>query len=56
MVAPELKMERMATREEAYRGMLEGKHALLFAWGKLYHRRLFQGLQYAEGEIYEDVN
>ncbi len=55
MVAPELKMERMATREEAYRGMLEGKHALLFAWGKLYHRRLFQGLQYAEGEIYEDV-
>lgn len=42
------------SKKEAYQRMLEGKRTLLFAWGKLYNRRLFQKIKYPEGEIYED--
>lgn len=43
------------SKKVAYQRMLEGKRALLFSWGKLYHRKLFQKTRYPEGEIYEDV-
>lgn len=45
----------IVNREEAYRYMLGRKQALLFAWGKLYHKKLFQKVRYPEGEIFEDV-
>lgn len=45
----------VVTREEAYQYMLDRKQALLFACGKLYHKKLFQEIRYPEGEIFEDV-
>lgn len=47
--------DRVVDREEAYRCMLDGKQALLFACGKLYHRKLFHEVKYPQGEIFEDV-
>ncbi len=46
---------RAVSREEAWRYMLGGKRPLLFAWGKLYRRELFQGIRFPEGEIYEEL-
>lgn len=52
---PAGEMTRRVSRQEAYRCMLGGKRALLFAWGKLYCRRLLRDISYPEGEVYEDV-
>ena len=43
------------SKEEAFRYMLGGERPLLFAWGKLYRRDLFQEIRFPAGELFEDV-
>ena len=38
-----------ASREDAFRYMLGGERPLLFAWGKLYRRDLFQEIRFPAG-------
>lgn len=52
---PASDVTKRVSRQDAYHCMLGGKRALLFAWGKLYCRRLLQDISYPEGEVYEDV-
>ena len=44
-----------ASRGDAFRYMLGGERPLLFAWGKLYRRDLFQEIRFPAGELFEDV-
>lgn len=48
--------ERILSRAEIYKAMLENKGMITSVWGKLYHRNLFQTVCYPVGEIYEDMN
>lgn len=43
------------SKAETYRRMLLNQKAAFTAWGKLYHRRLFQFVRYPKGELYEDL-
>ncbi len=43
------------SKAEAYKRMLLAEHMCITAWEKLYHRNLFQGVRYPEGEICEDT-
>lgn len=41
--------------EEALRDLCYNTHFSPNAWGKLYHRSLFNGIRYPEGMLYEDL-
>lgn len=43
------------SKAEAYDLMLLDRETSITAWGKLYHRRLFQSVRYPKGELYEDL-
>lgn len=47
--------EHIAPKSEIYKRMFADRQTITFAWGKLYHRNIFQTVHYPDGELYEDM-
>ena len=47
--------EHIASKSEIYKRMFADGQTVTFAWGKLYHRNIFQSVHYPDGELYEDM-